>query len=445
MPNFAVYIDMKKTKAHIICILAVFLLCCLKAEGQDYPWLSHNNIMVEVRAHYGFFWHHHFEMQKFNAHYPAFELSIYQNSFGKNEWEAIYNYPYLGLTFYHANFGLNFEGNDEVGKTLGSVNAIYPFINYPLVSGENAQLTFKLGAGLGLLTKCFDHFDNYQNYAIGSHLNAAVNLSFEYRQRIGSRLMSVASFGLTHFSNGSTKLPNYGLNTFSGAWGLSYYLRDPRINLTPAKRPEYRPFEFDRKKWFYIDVDYGIGFKNVSQTYGGEDALFYRVHDFSVYMLAQFTQCSHAGVGLNMVLDLSDQTLPGHKALDNGKIQVSYLDDDNNPQTAEISPYLMARPNISLCYAMTMNRMSYYFEFGWHLKLQPYTDMTKGNIFQKVNAKYQLYQNIYAHVSLSTHFGRADYLCFGLGYRFNQKYYLNYEKSTRRHPPGVGKRRFRFL
>ena len=47
------------------------------------------------------------------------------------------------------------------------------------------------------------------------------------------------------------------------------------------------------------------------------------------------------------------------------------------------------------------------------------------------------FDNIYAHLGLMTHFGRADYLCFGLGYRFNQKYYLNHEKGTRHHPPGL--------
>lgn len=436
---------MKPEKAHIILILGLLLLGRFNAEGQDYRWLSNNNIMVEARAHYGFFYHHHFEMERFDAHYPAFEISVYQNSFGRQEWEAAYNYPYLGFTYYQADFGLNFEQNPEVGEALGSVHALYPFISYPLVGGENAQLTFKLGVGLGFLTKCFDHFENYHNYAIGSHLNAAVNLSFEYRQRITSRLMSVASVGLTHFSNGSTKLPNYGLNTFSGAWGLAYYLRPPRINLTPVRRPDYKPFEFDKKKWFSVELEYGMGFKNVSQTYGGEDALFYRVHDASAYLLAQFTQYSRAGVGLNMVLDLSDQTLPDHTVDENG-IHVNKEDPETHKIiTYDINKFQMAKPNFSLCYALSMERLSYYFEFGWHLKLNEATDFSKGNIFQKVGVHYQFYDNLYGRISLSTHFGRADYLCFGLGYRFNQKYYLNHEKSTRRCPPGVRKRRFLLL
>lgn len=444
MITFVVCFGMKKKKAHSIILLLALVFLTFKAEAQDYPWLSHNNIMVEARAHFGAFWHHHFEMQRFNAHYPALEFSIYQNTFGKKEWEAVYNYPYIGFTLYHANFGINFENNPEVGKALGSVFALYPFINYPLVGKEHSQLTFKFGVGLGFLTKCFDNFENYQNFSIGSHVNAAVNLSFEYRQRITHQLMTVASFGLTHFSNGSTKLPNYGLNTFSAAFGLGYFLRDPRINLTPTKRPEYHPFEFDHKRWFSIDMDYGLGFKNVSQTLGGDSTHYYSVHDLSTHILAPFTQYSRVGLGLSFVLDLSDQTLPDHHVDAHGIHVTKYDPKLEKNVTYDIKAYQMTKMNFSLCYVMTMNRLSYYFEFGWHLKYNKYTDLSKGNIFQKVRFRYQIQDNIYAHLSLMTHFGRADYLCFGLGYRLNQKYYINNEKGTRRRPPGMHKR-FLFL
>lgn len=437
MSNFAVYIGMKFSKAYSAVLLLMMLSVSFKGWSQDYPWLSHNNIMVEARGHVGIFWHHHFEMQKFNASYPAFEASIYQHTFGKKEWETVYLYPYIGVTFYHANFGINFENNHEVGEALGSAYALYPFINYPLNPNEHSQLTFKLGVGLGYLTKCFDNFENYQNFSIGSHVNAAVNLSFEYRQRITPRFMGVASLGLTHFSNGSTKLPNYGLNTFSTALGLAYYLRDPRINMTPTRRPEYKPFEFDHKHWLCLDLNYGIGFKNVSQTLGGDSTEYYHVHDISAYLLAQFTQYSRAGVGLSLVLDLSDQTLPDHYVDQNG-IHIKKVDPETQQQQVyDIHALQMTKLNFNLCYAMTMDRLSYYFEFGWHLKYNPFTDLSKGNIYQKVSARYQIHDNIYAHLGLMTHFGRADYLCFGLGYRFNQKYYLNHEKGTRHHPPGL--------
>lgn len=423
---------MKPSKSLVIGIITAFLLCGMKALGQDNPWLAKNNIMVEARAHYGFFYHHHFEMRRFNKRYMAFEASIYQNTYGKNEWELRYHYPYLGITFYQSNLG-NFE-------ELGHVYALYPYINYPLNFSEKCQFTFKLGIGLAYLTKHFKPYGdvNYYNFSIGSHLNAAINLSFEYRQKITSRFWSVFSVGLTHFSNGGTKLPNYGLNTLSSAWGLAYYLREPRGNLLPGVRPDYYPFEFDRKQWLSLDLDYGIGFKNVSQTLRGESDHFYPVHDLSSYFLAQFTRYSRAGVCLSLVLDCSDKTLPKCEAIDDGRILFTRINSETYlPEIDTISILQMTKLNFSFCYAMTMNRMSYYFELGWHLKYNQYTDRDKGKVFEKVTLRYQLYDNLYAHLSLSTHLARADHLTFGFGYRFNQKYYLPHGKKNRHHPPGV--------
>ena len=438
---------MKLKKAHITLWVLVLLCGSLKVKAQDYPWVSNNNIMVEARAHYSVFWHHHFEMQRFNAFYPAFEASIYQNTFGRNEWETLYNYPYIGVTFYHANYGLNFQNDPHIGEVLGSVFALYPFVNYPLIGSENSQLTFKLGVGLGFLTKRFDPIENNYNYAIGSHFNAAVNLSFEYRQRLTKRLMSVASVGLTHFSNGATVLPNYGLNTFSGAWGLAYYLRTPRVNLTLSKRPEYYPFEFDNKRWFSIDLAYGIGFKDVSKLYGGS-ATHFRVHEFSSYFMVPFSLRSSVGLGFTLALDLSDQRRPNHYVDDEGHIHVIVDIRDNDGHLIGkddriVRPIQMTKPNLSVCYSLSMTRLSYLFEFGWHLRVFEVTDLSKGNIYQKVSLRYQLSDNLFTQLALTTHFGQADYLCFGLGYRFNEKYYLNlfrHENSTKRLPPGVRKR-----
>ena len=65
------------------------------------------------------------------------------------------------------------------------------------------------------------------------------------------------------------------------------------------------------------------------------------------------------------------------------------------------------------------------------------TDMRKGSFYQKVMLRYEVHENIFASIALTTHVARADFLCLGIGYRFNNKYYLNkHEKSSQR-PPGL--------
>lgn len=455
---------MKRFIAYSTLILMALFLFGTSVKGQDYPWLSHNNIMVEVRGHYGFFYHHHFEMERFNAHFPAFEASVYQSTFGRNEWQILYNYPYIGCTFYHSNLGKFPE--------LGKVYALYPFINYPLLRGETSQFTLKLGAGVAYLTRCFDHLENPYNFSIGSHINAAVNISFEYRQEITPRLSSVASIGLTHFSNGATKSPNYGLNTFSAALGATYHLRFPRAFSIFAKRPEYYKYEFDGKKWFSVDLDYGIGVKDVSQTMGKNER--YRVHDVTARFLAQFTTCSRAGISLSVVKDNSDKAMPQYFT-DQGQLYLTDVYSDSlgirHTQYIRLHDYQLVKPNLALCYSMTMKRLSYLFELGVHLdlrsrtkglwdvqpvmdknnqpvmidsipvmKLPAYTlasDFSRGAIYERITLQYFLYDNLYAQLSLTTHLARADYLCLGIGYRFNQKYYLNKHAKTSKRPPGL--------
>ena len=405
----------------------MLLLTCLQVKGQNYQWLSNKNFLMEFRGHYGAFYHHHFEMEHFNAHFPAFECSIYKGTFGEKEWEAAYNYPYIGLSFYHSGLG----GFEEIGKGY----ALYPFINYPLLFGDRHMLSLKLGAGLGYLTRKFDHTENHYNFSIGSNLNAAVNISFEYRFKINKTVTSVASFGLTHFSNGATKSPNYGLNIFSGAWGISYYFTTPRLNFDPVRRPDYYKFEFDGKRWFSIDIDYGLGMKDISQTFGANERYF--VHELSTHVLMRFTNYSRAGISLSLVKDNSDKALP------------------NAPDPNTTKEYQWLKPNASLCYSMTMDRMSFLFELGVHLDLRyssnqhnffndhllkplgMVTDLSKGKTFQKVSIRYEVLDNVFANIGLTTHLARADYLCFGLGYRFNQKYYLNKHAKKSLHIPGV--------
>lgn len=417
---------MKGPFKHIVLLL-LLLLSAQWMDGQEqYYWLQNSNMMMEFRGHYGLFYHHHFEMERFNAKFPAFEMSLYQKTYGEKDWHSLYNYPYVGCTFYTSQLG----GFDEIG----SVVALYPFINYPLLFNDRSELTFKFGAGLSYLTNKFDHLENPYNFSIGSHLNGAVNLSFEYRQLLTRRLMTVASFGLTHFSNGATKSPNYGLNIFSGGLGLAFYINAPRLPFTPASRPDYYQFEFDGKKWYCIDLDYAIGVKDVSQTFGKNEQ--YLVHDLSVRFLAQFTTCSRAGISLSLTKDNSDKALA-----------------PNPPQYEK--EYQLIKPNIGICYSMTMDKLSYIFELGAHLDLKyksgqsnffneyflkplnMATDMRKGSFYQKVMLRYEVHENIFASFALTTHVARADFLCLGIGYRFNNKYYLNkHEKSSQR-PPGL--------
>ena len=169
------------------------------------------NTEIDIRINYGFFVHHHFEMTGYPAHFPMFELSLQKQTYGKALWQSYFNYPTVGVTAFYSSLG-NYD-------IIGDAYALYPFINFPLNKSKVNFISFRFGVGVGYITKKFDPKDNYHYTSIGSHINAAVNMTFEYHHRISERLKMSLFAGLTHFSNGCSSSPNAGLNIITGGQG----------------------------------------------------------------------------------------------------------------------------------------------------------------------------------------------------------------------------------
>ena len=368
---------------------------------------NHRNYEIEARVHYGYMYfqndQYHSALGRYSRHTPGYEISLHRNTYGEHRWEVLHNYPSIGLTFYYSSFG-----NDSISSELGKVFALYPFINFPFNPSETSKLTFKLGVGLSWLTNKFDPKENYHNYAIGSHLNAAINLSFEYRQRIVDRLTWVNSIGLTHFSNGATRSPNMGINIFSVATGLSWYLAPPKTHIDKKLRPKNYLFEFDGKQHFVTDYQYTLGFKDMSQQYGTHQYFF--VHDLAANFMFQLTERDRLGLGLEIVYDNSDK--------------ITKPDWD-----------IYLKPGFLISYEMMLDRVSFMFNVGLRNNV-PLNSPTFGLLFyQKVAARYYFNDNLFATLAFTTYDIKADFISFGIGYHIQHKYYLpRHAKKTHRSP-----------
>ena len=395
---------MKRQKSHIILLsLLTLLLIGETATAQT----NQRNYEVEALVHYGYMYfqndEYHSALGRYSRHTPSYELSIHRNTYGEHRWEVLHNYPSIGLSFYYSGFG-----NDSISAELGKVFALYPFINFPITPSESSKLTFKLGVGIGYLTNKFDPKENYHNYAIGSHVNAAVNLSFEYRQRIFERLTWVTSAGLTHFSNGATRAPNMGINILGAATGLSWYLAPPKTRMDRRLRPQNYLFEFDGKRHFVTDYQYTVGFKDMSQQYGTHQYFF--VHDVAANFMFQISERDRLGLGLELVYDNSDK--------------ITKPDWD-----------IYLKPGLLISYEMLFNQSSFMFNVGLRNNV-PLNSRPFGMLFyQKVAARYYFNDNLFATIAFTTYDIKADFISIGIGYHIQHKYYLpTYEKKRYRSP-----------
>ena len=411
---------MLRQKKHIIFFALLTLLLIGKtAEAQP----SHKNYEVEARAHYGYLFFqrdkYHQALRRYEMFAPAYEFSVHRNTYGQHRWEVLHNYPSYGLTFYYSGFR-----NDEVSKELGKVFALYPFISFSRIQKGFDKLAIKMGVGLSYFTNKYDPKENWYNYAIGSHLNLAVNLSVEYRKKILNRLSSVTTLGLTHFSNGSLCTPNYGINILSAATGFSWFLNQPKTPIDKKLRSKLRLFEFDGKRYCFTDVQFTLGYKDMSQQLGSHDQYF--IYNMTGNFLFPVSECDRLGIGIEAIKDNSG------KALNEG------WDKE----------YYFMKAGVMLSYETEFDQISFLFNLGYRIedfhfidefrKAEKFKDKLKTiptQFYQKASIRYYLSDNLFATFSFTTYDIKADFLSIGIGYRFYHNYHLStYEKKTKYSP-----------
>ncbi len=397
---FASFLYLRMNLVFRIIFLAAFSFSLISVHAQPGPPLPADNYQIELRTHYGYFLHHHFELERFNSHFPSFELALQRPTFGKQRWESLYNYPIVGVAAFYSPMG----GFEELGKVM----AVYPFISFPLNENTDNRLNFRLGVGLAWITKMYDPIENYKNYAIGSHLNAAASLYLDYRKRISRRFTFVASGGLTHFSNGSTKTPNFGLNILTASAGLTWYLNRPNPYLDKKFLPILRKFEYDNKRLFSVDVMQSFGTRDMSQQLGKR----YFVSNTAVHVLVPVSMKGKLGLAMELTYDGSDKGVLDQREIIEGKDLYSSNVD-------------LLKPGTGIVYEMMLSRASFLFQLGFHLAGAEKSD---GYLYEKLGMKFRFSNNLFAVIALTAHGGRADFIGYGIGYQWDNKYYLKRKK-----------------
>jgi len=381
-------------KSHCFCIRGpVFLLLLFSFQPVVNAQFTHklftSNMMIEGKFNYSFIYSQHLELELFNSHMPDFEISIQQETYGKHIWERSYGYPLLGISLWYSGLGRS--------PYLGDAYGLFPFINFPLARNDRVMVCFRFGLGVGYLTKKFDRITNYKNTAIGSHFNAAANITFEGRYKIDHRLTASLGFGLQHFSNGSLKLPNYGLNILLVNAGLAYRLVRENKYISNRFIPPTKPYSAIIYHTMELDFGAALGYKNLKAVYG-RSFLVYHIYQNTLF---DVSPKSLVGFGLDLSYDASHVTVL-----------------ESIGQTVKNKLNIL-RPGINAAYELKLSRLAFLFNFGYYLGGQEHSN---GPLYEKLSAQYNFLGHFFTNVMLKVHFGRADYIGWGLGYRFQILY-----------------------
>jgi len=341
-----------------------------------------DRLYFEADAHYGFVMPHISSIAYFiDEHVKGYQFNIGILTNGEKKWQTYYNYPRLGIGFYHSGLG-----NNDV---YGQVNALYGYLDRRFF-GVNRRFNLgnRLAFGVGYINKKFDLRDNYFDMAIGSHVNVYINYSLEGLVSVSPQMQLKLGLGMTHVSNGRFKEPNKGLNLITSFIGVQYSLSDPtKLILTEPK-------ENDEPGHNQLIVMGGIGEKQISRKFDYS----YWPTALSVEYAHKISRTSWVGLSLTTYFDPSlkkEIEMEGDTAKSSSNIRIA----------------------LNLSYELKMGRFSYVFQPGIYLK-NAYAK--PGSITNRIGLRYQVTHHWLTGITIKAHwFAIADFIEFGVGYRWH--------------------------
>ncbi len=362
-----------KDKFLIISIIISFIIINIKAQDNNFL----QGLSVKPFIHYGFIANHHPEMAYFtDRHIAPFEISVLKRTDGSKVWQQLYKYPEVGISL----FTTSFSSSD----ILGNVVAAYPFIVFSNHNKSNG-FNFRIGTGLGYFSEKFSRYDNYKNLAISTHINATINFRTEYFIKVSDASDISVGVGLTHFSNGAFKTPNLGLNIITASTAISLYpygrikIKDTVLRLEKSKNAAF-------SYWL------AVGEKEVYPVYGKK----FKTFTLSTDVMLKTSQINRLGLGLDFFYDESDK---------------KYLIDHEISFKNDIE---IMKIGASIINEFQFSKISFLQYMG----LYGYSKNTSsGLLYQRLALRYYFYKGAFACISLKTHWGKADFTEFAVGYR----------------------------
>ncbi len=315
------------------------------------------------------------------AHIPqhranAGELTFFVHTKGKKAWHKACGFPTVGATIFGGSVG-----NNEI---LGTYWGSYGFIEFPFVHAPHYRFLGKLGAGMGFGTKVFDQETNPKNTAMSTHLNALLCVGIRNEWTFDRNQISLG-LDMTHFSNGASKVPNLGVNLPYLSLGYG------RVLQHAFKDSVTQPYKNQFEKWLF-SLNFIGSMKEIFPTNGKK----YPVLALS----ASARYFARPKVGFEGAFDIiSKQAIIGYKP----EIEKSQWD--------------LLQMGVFAGYLVPLDQFHFVIGMGLYLK-DKYRP--EDFVYHRIGIRYSFTNGLNTQVVLKSHWARADYIEWGLGYTFNR-------------------------
>jgi len=211
---------------------------------------------------------------------PGFpDTKLYKSlsfNFGKtnidntNEWAYRLRYPSTGIAFELSDFG-----NPEY---LGYSFSVVPFIEYGLLKKHTKRVSMLLGMGGSYFTYNYKNLPYAYNNApennsrgVSTKFTWAVKVLFNYDFIIKEKANWKIGAGFFHQSNGHTKLPNNGYNTFLVSVSRQAFYKEVHPTISETN---FIKTDFKKNSQYYFDIRTGLGVNVLSETINEENGVY---------------------------------------------------------------------------------------------------------------------------------------------------------------------------
>ncbi len=354
----------------LIPFFLVFILFCNACYAQ-----LQANYQFALRYHYGFILAHTPSLQQFSqAHFPLYEITFTKLTQGNKDWQRAYHNPDLGLSFFTCDFGKN--------PILGRGYALFPNITFHYLRKKWVQANFRFGAGVGYIENPFDRLSNYKNNAIGSHFNSAISILLETKYKLSSNANLGIGLAMNHFSNGATKTPNLGINLATANLAFAYTFAEKPLPRHDSSEAFKKHFEY-----FFVVCS---GRKEIAPAGGNKYSVF--TASFNIARIHSIR--GKWGLGVDVFHDAS--------------LLEQFRRDNVNENNRSIT-----QVGLNVSWEVIFGKVSFPLQAGVYLH-----SAYKGNgfIYNRYGIRYHIKKHLFANVSLKTHYAKADYFEWGIGY-----------------------------
>ncbi len=314
-----------------------------------------------------------------SSYYNGFEIRLgFRVSDPNNVYSNVYRRPYFGVGWYSSTFH-----QEEIGEP----NALYFFLTIPFKFEELKKWTFSYSGAFGLSYNFnpYDSVSNPANIFVGSYRNCYVHLALTANYKLNDKWALNGSVGFKHFSNGSFKQPNYGINLIPVTLGVNYKLSKEEIHHFKKPIPDYI-------KHNLVTISFIPGSKNYEV--GGDN---YLKAALSVNFLRQINYKYRIGVGFDFF----------YAAKSDLRITSEVSDFSKFYSYAVVGSWewvLTKRLYVPIGIGIYLHRNKENNE------LTPF--------YERVGIRYRLSQHIFAGITIKAHKGIADFFEWTVGYTF---------------------------